>query len=138
MNLQQAYARERAPLFVQARDSGRMVESRNGAAQALRNARVKLAWAQAYGFEVAEFECRDIEGAPDPASGAGRVRLLIRNDECGVPDDFDGSERDLQEARERASRDGMCGVESQFWNGAEWVDVDPVWGFIGDDWRGSG
>jgi hypothetical protein len=53
---------------------------------------------------------------------------------------FDGdfTERDLKELRERANRDGVCGCCAEFWDGAEWVEVDATWGFIGSDWRGSG
>lgn len=134
MNLQQTYAAERAPLFVRARDTGRMVECRERASQALRNARIKLAWEAAGGVEVDEWEAERFE---QPDCGHVRLFLAVDSDPSSA---FDGdfSERDLAELRERANRDGVCGVCAQFWDGSEWVHVDSVWGFIGNDWRGSG
>jgi hypothetical protein len=41
---------------------------------------------------------------------------------------------------ERARKDGVWGIESQYnlGDGRGWVSADSVWGFIGDDYKGSG
>lgn len=131
MNLTQAYRAERASLFVRASDTGRMIECRERASTALHAAKIKLTWKAADGYEFWGDLPPD-EGEP------GLVRLVLRHDNDSPADDFDGSERDLKAARERANRDGMWGIESQFWDGAEWQYADSCWGFIGDDWKGSG
>src|SRR6185437_12918227 len=127
-----------AAVFVPAMDTGRMVECRQGAAQALRSARTKVAWDAADGYTVHWNGDHMDAAAPGAFNGPGRVRLRLKEDSISPADDFDGSPRDLQEARDRASRDGMWGVCAEFWNGVEWVEVDATWGFIGDDWKGSG
>jgi hypothetical protein len=128
MNLQHAYRAERAP------HASNDHVWQQPAKFALSTARTKLAWEAADGAILDEWEA---ERSDDPPY-AGCVRLVLRPDSDCDPTDFDGSERDLKEARERANRDGCCGVEAQFWDGAEWQAVDSVWGFIGSDWRGSG
>jgi hypothetical protein len=130
VNLAQAYKQERAPRVFSHRGP-----YQERASHALRTARIKLAWEAADGVELSEWEA---ERSDDPPF-SGRVRLLLRNDDdWSSALDFDGSERDHKEAAERAEREGVCGVCAQFWNGAEWEEVDSVWGFIGNDWRRSG
>jgi len=101
---------------------------------ALGNARTRLAWEAAGGETVDAWEAERFDDEP-----SGRVRLLIKAD----PDpsnalDFEGTMADHKRERERAQRDGVCGIVGQVWAGGAWEDVDSVWGFIGSDWRNSG
>lgn len=131
MNLTQAYRTERAPHV----GAGRVYVQ--PASHALREARIRLAWDAANGYVCEEFDAPE---TPDHGfRGQGLVRLMVRvDDDPSSALDGDFSERDLKELRERANRDGVCGVEAQFWTGAEWESVDSTWGFIGNDWERSG
>ena len=113
MTLEQAYRAARAP---HAFPHGVYQER---ASHALTTARTRLAWKQADGV---------VRDAWDTGPCPGRVRLVLKpDDEPSHALDGDFSERVLAELTERANRDG-----------AEWVEVDSCWGFIGDDWRDSG
>lgn len=136
MDLQTVYRAERAPLHTFNVDTGAPVVVRERASQALRNARVKVRWEAAGGY-VGEFDPRGWSRPPEDTAEPGFVRLVIRPDDSPF-EPWDAPARYLEEQRQRADRDGMWGVEAEFWDGSEWETVDSVWGFIGEDWRGSG
>lgn len=130
-----------AALYTEARkphhhrdQSGRTVEHRQPAAHAFTEARTRLRWADAGGYEALAWEAERTDLDDD----APTVRLLLKPDQDSDPTDFDGTDEDHEEAAQRASRDGMWGVVAQHWTGGAWEEVDSVWGFIGDDWQGSG
>lgn len=124
--LLEAYTAERAPV------ANAFHVWQAPACHALRTARTKLDWEAAGGDVVDEWEARN-------DYPRGRVRLLLRaDDDPSSALDGDFTERQLKELRERANRDGVCGICGQYWDGADWVDVDSVWGFIGNDWHNSG
>lgn len=64
-----------------------------------------------------------------------------------VPDDefnYEGSdsEEDRKEIRDRVAHDGVWGIRSYWRNhpgeDEDWEEVESIWGFVGDDWKGSG
>ncbi len=95
-----------------------------------REAQTRASWDSLNGYVLGY----DYEPEPDEAP----VRLRLEPDCDADPCDFDGTERQLEAARERANRDGMWGMIGEYWDGHEWIEVDAVWGFIGDDWENSG
>lgn len=76
----------------------------------------------------------------------GKVRIVVKADQevyddsyldtWGLPEDELARERN--DLRNRIQAEGTCGIVSEFWNGAEWVETYSCWGFIGDDWEDSG
>lgn len=47
-------------------------------------------------------------------------------------------EREREAYIDRINRDGVWGYVSQWYDGEEWHDVGSIWGFVGDDFTGSG
>ena len=43
-----------------------------------------------------------------------------------------------KEFKARIARTGVWGIQSEYFNGEEWLTADAVWGFIGYDWEFSG
>lgn len=125
---------------------------RGGRAQyAIRNARVRLAWQALGGYEEYEHESKWYR---EDETGK-QVRIMIRDDYDWEPVmDFDCKNTKPYQCdwrnrkpcaihkreAERANREGVYGIEGQYRHPVtgEWIDADSVWGFIGDDWRGSG
>jgi hypothetical protein len=83
------------------------------------------------------------------------VRLLIKPDENATIEDLEGDSfnplanpdinprklaQDKEDFIEKVNRDGVWGIISQVKCTCcdSWLTVDSVWGFIGDDWKGSG
>lgn len=91
----------------------------------------------------------------DRLESAELVRLNIVPDTCADVDDLLGDtfnpvanpdipaarlERERAAEIERINRDGVYGVIGEFrptTNGA-WIESDSCYGFVGDDWKGSG
>lgn len=48
--------------------------------------------------------------------------------------------REYQEFVDKVNREGVYGIISQYKcpTCGEWITVDSCWGFVGDDWKGSG
>jgi len=63
----------------------------------------------------------------------GEVQLIIELDD-EYPDSL------CADDAERANDEGVWGIVGQYRDPAtdRWETADSVWGFIGDDWRGSG
>lgn len=130
------YQRARRSLFVQAIDTGRMVESRDRAVDAWRRVRVARAFAQ-----------HELSSDRDPVYGEsiGAVRIRHVPDDSACLDDLLGDVPDTgwgkryrKEQTERVNRDGAWGAVAEVWNGEKWIETDSIWGFIGDDFKGSG
>ena len=117
----------------------------NRASNALHAARTRQEWSR---HEVAEYS----SGQPINAK-RGDVRLRIVPDDCADFDDLCGDTfnpvlnshilesrlvRERKEFEERVSRDGVWGIQGQFFDGEQWHTADAVYGFVGDDWRRSG
>lgn len=92
------------------------------ASDALRSARIRAEFAALEGNQV-------------------RLRVVPDDDwsfaiECACDD----AERCTARNRERAERDGVWGIVSEYLDPltGEWEHADSVWGFIGDDWENSG
>jgi hypothetical protein len=115
---------------------------------AMARAEVERDWADAGGHVLygASYKA-------EPNEDRGPVRLRVIPDEVSSMDDlmgdmFDPSvnddispsrlELERRAFEERVSRDGVCGVQAEYWNGEEWVSTDAVWGFVGDEWQESG
>lgn len=118
------------------------------AEEALRRARVVAAWDAAGGHVYDESYSEDA-GPDDSVLCPGPVRLRVPWDECFYDDSYLDTwddvparerERVRRELWDRIERDGVVGIVGERWDGAaeEWVTVDSVWGFVGDDWRWSG
>lgn len=68
----------------------------------------------------------------------GLVRFkVIADDDYESALDFDGTPAQMKECRERANRDGVWGIETEYFDGSHWVFAASCWGFIGDDWQGQ-
>ena len=83
------------------------------------------------------------------------VRLRVEPDELICMDDLKGDvfnplvNTDIQESKllreekefeERVYQDGVVGIIGEYLCPCcgEWVEADACWGFVGDDWKGSG
>ncbi len=120
------------------------------AAVALRQARNaiqvridKARFANLGGKTVPWYETKD--GNADGAS----VRIVEHPDPCKSIEELMGYmydpninpdiiKRQRKEFIEQAEYDGVWGYVAQHWNGARWIDCDSRWGFLGDDFEGSG
>jgi hypothetical protein len=95
----------------------------------------------------------DIRSRWQEAEDQGLVRLNVVPDYCTDDEYLFGDTydpdvnsdirpavlaRQKKEAIERIDRDGVWGIESEFYDGEEWVSADRIWGFVGDDWKDSG
>lgn len=84
--------------------------------------------------------------------GDSRVRIVAIPDEHCDMDDLKGDcfnpdlndsinpnrlAREEREFEERVNRDGVWGFRAEYWNGAEWIETNSIWGFVGDDFIGS-
>jgi hypothetical protein len=75
------------------------------------------------------------------AEAAGLVRLRVEPDsdlDLSYLDQDHYPAKYREAERERANRDGGTGIVSEYFDGEDWQIADSVWGFIGEDWRGSG
>lgn len=125
------------------------------AREALRYAKVLKRWDDVDGYVAWEGDNYPrLDSEPyEYGSGYGPVRIVVRSELEPYDDSYidtwddspivvDGTRMTREEFREwlwaRIERDGVHGIESQFWNGVEWEHADSVWGFVGDDWRDSG
>lgn len=117
-----------------------------GTAQGCLNcARVRIAWDARDGQTVDEFE-----RGTDAQLGDVRLRIVADTDvdvadlfgDCFNPDvntDIPRSklEREEKAELERANRDGVWGVQAQWFDGQRWETTDSCYGFIGEDWKGD-
>lgn len=146
------YLKEYRPTFEQYKES----RNRAGiptARAALHNAKYNLyraallrRWNDAGGDIVSEYDAsNDCDGA--------RVRIVEMPDHHAEMDDLKGDcfnpdvnsdinrnrlTREEREFEERVNRDGVHGYRAEYWDGAEWIEADSIWGFVGDDFIGSG
>lgn len=103
---------------------------------ALLHARTKVAWRNV--------EWHSDRRDPNGDDGMGWARLRVEWDDSADLSYLDVNAKDQRERAaakrelDRAERDGCVGIIGEYWNGDEWVHVDSVWGFIGDDWKDSG
>lgn len=128
------------------------------AAQALRTVRYnrKLAELKARFEKAGGYECQDYEqlasGGPTERE-PGRLRLVQCADEIMSFDDLAGDnynaeanpdvpkhimDAERQAFIDRVNSDGVWGFRSEVWDGDEWIETDSCWGFVGDDFNGSG
>jgi len=85
--------------------------------------------------------------------GDARVRIVAMPDHFCDMDDLKGDcfnpdvngninrnrlAREEREFEERVASEGVWGFRAEYWNGAEWVETDSIFGFVGDDFIGSG
>lgn len=110
------------------------------AQQALRNARIRLAWDKQDGWQSDDSD--DSDCAPyERGSGYGPVRLRLVPHDSACLDDLLGdglSERERKAQTERCNHAGVWGLIGEYWDGAEWQHADSCYGFVGDDWSDSG
>lgn len=116
----------------------------SGTAQGCLNcARIRAEWDAREGQVVDEFE-----RGTDAKAGDVRLRIVAdidRDLDFGdvyspkVNTDIPASrlEREEKVEYERANRDGIWGVQAQYFDGRKWQTVDSCYGFIGDDWKGD-
>ena len=86
-------------------------------------------------------------------TGEPRVRIVAMPDNCLQMDDLKGDcfnphvnsdinpnrlAREEREFEDRVYREGVWGFRAEYWNGEEWIETDSIWGFVGDDFIGSG
>lgn len=81
-------------------------------------------------------------GEHDQPDATHCVRIRFEPDELADLSYLDQDEfSDIRDDEyDRANRDGCWGAIAEYWNevGAEWMHADSIWGFIGDDFEGSG
>ena len=105
-------------------------------------------WTEAGGEIVDEYAAKD-----DWESGDSRVRIVAMPDHDICMDDLKGDfydprnnpdinanklAREEKEFEERVASEGVWGFRAEYWNGAEWIETDSIWGFVGDDFVDSG
>jgi hypothetical protein len=151
------YRRARAPSF--SRYGDRRLYA-YGARSALQQARYALeaqaraiVWDRHDGFTIGDGD-RHIDDAPGTSLDCpGAVRLRLVPDDCMSFDDLAGDtytaelhpeiprsvmDRERQAYIDKINAEGVWGVVGEYWNGLEWEHADSCFGFVGDDWRGSG
>lgn len=112
---------------------------------ALSNARTRLEWDK---HEVAEYS----SGEPiDPKRGD--VRLRVVPDETCSLEDLEGDsfnpkanpnipasrlQRDREDFIAKVNRDAVWGIIGECFDGEAWQHADSCFGFVGNDWQGSG
>lgn len=141
------------PTFEQYKESRKRRGIPN-ARSALHNAKYSLyraallrRWNDVGGEIVSKYDASD-----EWESGDSRVRIVEMPDDCCHMDDLKGDcfnpdvndninrnrlAREEREFEERVNRDGVHGYRAEYWNGAEWIETDSIWGFVGDDFIGS-
>lgn len=138
------YAKYRKPYIGQT-SHGQTFFSCGTAQGCLNCARIEMEWDTRNGQTVDEFD-RGLDAL------IGDVRLRIVAD-CDVDvdnlfgdtynpkvnDDIPASrlERERKEEIARVDRDGVWGVQAQYFDGKRWETSDSCYGFIGDDWKGA-
>lgn len=147
------YLKEYRPTFEQYKES-RKKPGIPTARAALHNAKYNLyraallrKWIAAGGEFVSEYDARD-----ECESGDSRVRIVEMPDCHACIDDLKGDcfnpevndninrnrlAREEREFEDRVSREGVWGYRAEYWNGAEWIETDSIFGFVGDDFIGS-
>lgn len=83
-----------------------------------------------------------------PGDDDGLVRIVCHPDESSSLEDLEGDTfnprvnpeikpeilaREREEFAARLERDGVWGLVAEYWNGAEWVHTDSIWGLVGTD-----
>ena len=148
------YLKNYRPTFEQYKES-RAITGIPTARAALQNAKYNLyraallrEWDSAGGEFIYEHDASD-----EWESGDSRVRIIEIVDchfgmddlkgDCFNPDVNDNINRNRlvreeREFEERVSSEGVWGYRAEYWNGTEWAETDSIWGFVGDDFIGSG
>ena len=119
-----------------------------GVAQAARAAHTEAAWYDADGSTCYHSEKEDCVDCRDVA-----IRLVIVPDEICSIEDLEGDtynpkanpdipeerlKRERAEFAARIEREGVWGLIAQCRGTHGWETVDSCFGFVGEDWRGSG
>jgi hypothetical protein len=104
-------------------------------------------WDDAGGDIVDSYAASD-----DWSEGDSRVRIVAMPDDHCQMDDLKGDcfnprvnsdinpnklARDEKEFEERVASEGVWGFRAEYWNYAEWIETDSIWGLVGDDFIGS-
>jgi hypothetical protein len=119
--IQREYLKARKAQTVRTIDTGRYVIIQERASDVLRAVKIRAEWSEA--------ESQDL------------VRLRVEPDQdldLSYLDQDCYTDRYRAEVREHAERDGGTGIIGEYYDGETWQSTDSVWGFIGDDWKGSG
>ena len=124
---------------------GQMFLSCGTAQGCLNCARIEMAWDARNGQTVDEFD-----RGTDAQMGDVRLRIVADSDidldnlfgDTYNPDvntDIPASrlEREREKEIERVNRDGVWGVQAQYFDGHRWETAESCYGFIGDDWKGA-
>lgn len=105
-------------------------------------------WNDAGGDIVCEYSA-----SQEWESGDSRIRIVEMSDCHADMDDLKGDcfdpdvncdinrnrlAREEREFEERVYRDGVHGYCVEYWNGAEWIETHSIFGFVGNDFIGSG
>jgi hypothetical protein len=109
-------------------DTGRSIVYQETAQQALRTARLELAWADAAWDEWSE-----------PEIGAVRLRIVPDDDPSSALDYLNQdcyTDKYRESIRELAERDGVNGLIGEYFDGTDWQHADSIWGTIGLDFNG--
>ena len=147
------YLKSYRPTFAQYMESRKKRGIPNARA-ALHNAKYGLyraallkEWAESGGEILDEYAASE-----DWESGDSRVRIVAMPDHHVCMDDLKGDcfdprhnpninasklAREEKEFEERVASEGVWGFRAEYWNGAEWIETDSIWGFVGDDFIGS-
>lgn len=104
-------------------------------------------------FAAAAWEHAKIQATFERARSEGRVRLNFIPDEDARWGDLFGDifepkanpdikphimDRERREAEERLEREGAWGIVGEYFDGRIWQSADACFGFVGDDYEGSG
>lgn len=139
MTVYEEYRRIRQDRVTRYTGTGRIYHHKVPAAAALRSARRLV----------------DITTRWDAAVAEGLVRLTVHPDYDADIEDLAGDAynpianpeiqphiltRQYKEFADRVNREGVWGIQSEHKCQCcgQWVKDDAVWGFVGDDWEGSG
>ena len=125
----------------------------NQARQMMRANKQQATWDDLDGFTICQNDRHEDSEPGASIDCPGPVRLLIIPDHYCDLDDLLGDsfnpsccpeippavlarEREVYIAK--IDQEGVWGVVGQYWHEGDWQDADSCFGFVGDDWRGSG
>lgn len=105
---------------------------RQPAVSALREARISEQFR-----DLAERGLVRLREEPDDLPASDVIGDLF-GDSTGCP----GGDRQFAAEKKRLDHqilaEGTTGILSEFWTGKVWREASAVWGFVGQDWKGSG
>ena len=114
------YRLERKPIRTVNIDTGAPIVVRETAQRALQNARVRAEWSEYTDDQV-------------------RLRIVADDDlDLSYLDQDMYTDKYRADIRAKAESEGGTGIIGEYFDGKTWNHADSCYGFIGEDWRGSG